>query len=121
MRENSIQKIMDAFLTVLEETSFQRVTVSNIITSAKVNRTTFYKYFRDKYELKEIYLKMIMDDFYENTNYGFIMAKSNEIQDEIHSRNFEQILDFFEHKKSIYRILWKSDMDQDLFQKMILM
>ncbi|HYE12583.1 MAG TPA: TetR/AcrR family transcriptional regulator [Patescibacteria group bacterium] len=45
--------ILNAFLTLVEEKSFEAITVKDIAERATVNRATFYDHFVDKYALLE--------------------------------------------------------------------
>ncbi|WP_273851929.1 TetR/AcrR family transcriptional regulator [Guptibacillus spartinae] len=45
--------IRDAFIEVMSHKGFEGVTVSEITEKADINRGTFYKHFRDKYDLLE--------------------------------------------------------------------
>lgn len=47
-------KIVQAMFTLLEEESFNKITVNNIIEKVDINRSTFYRNFVDKYEVIEI-------------------------------------------------------------------
>mgnify|MGYP004600624541 CR=1 FL=1 len=44
-------RIEDAFWQVLDEKGLERLTVTDIIKVANINRSTSYNYFPDKYEL----------------------------------------------------------------------
>ena len=45
--------IQSAFLTLLSRKPFEKITVQDILDNTPVSRTTFYKHFRDKYEIAE--------------------------------------------------------------------
>lgn len=47
------KQIQDAFLKILEGTSFEAITVGEIAKEAKINRGTFYLHYKDKYDLQE--------------------------------------------------------------------
>jgi AcrR family transcriptional regulator len=47
--------IIEAAFRLFVERPFPEITVQDILDEAGVSRKTFYKYFRDKYELQEIY------------------------------------------------------------------
>lgn len=56
-------RIMDTFLSLLNEKRLDRLTVKDIIETAEVNRNTFYYYFEDIYDLLHQVLKKKLDDF----------------------------------------------------------
>ncbi len=45
--------IRDAFIALIEERSFDAITVGEIASRAMVSRTAFYRYYQDKYDLVE--------------------------------------------------------------------
>ena len=45
--------IQSAFLTLLSQKPFEKITVQDILDNTPVSRATFYKHFRDKYEIAE--------------------------------------------------------------------
>ena len=52
--ENTKQKIIDAFLELLKEKKFSKITISDITRTACINRATFYYHFSDKYDVVEV-------------------------------------------------------------------
>lgn len=53
------QLICDSMILLLEEKSFAKITVQDILHRADVQRATFYRYFRDKYEVAEAINQML--------------------------------------------------------------
>lgn len=51
--ERTDRDIMNAFLSLLGSKAFEKITVSDIIDAAMVNRSTFYQHFQDKYAILE--------------------------------------------------------------------
>lgn len=47
------QVICDAMAKLLDEKPFSKITVADILSEAQIQRATFYRYFRDKYEAAE--------------------------------------------------------------------
>jgi len=48
------KNIENAFISLLTEKDFHKITVQDILDRALVNRSTFYKHYMDKYQLAEI-------------------------------------------------------------------
>ncbi len=48
--QKTYKQLVDTFLKLMGEKSFEELTVSEICDSAQVHRATFYKHFKDKYE-----------------------------------------------------------------------
>jgi len=55
--------IIDGFNRLLSKIDFQKISVDMILEEAKVSRSTFYRYFKDKYEVMNANYKSILDEF----------------------------------------------------------
>lgn len=51
--ERTDRDITNALLSVMERKSFEKITVQDILDEAKINRSTFYQHFKDKYDILE--------------------------------------------------------------------
>ncbi len=58
------QMIKDSFIDLLKEKNIRKITVRELCQVADVNRATFYKYYKDPYDLMD----EIMSEFKENVN-----------------------------------------------------
>lgn len=52
---NTKMILLEAVKTLVEKGKFQTMTVQDILDEAEVSRATFYKYFRDKYDITNNY------------------------------------------------------------------
>ena len=50
----SRKQVRNALVELLKDKPFEKITVQNILEATPVTRTTFYKHFRDKYEIAEL-------------------------------------------------------------------
>jgi len=57
------QNIRNTFIRLLSEKEFEDITVQELIDRAVINRSTFYKHFRDKYDLAESMCSEFMDQY----------------------------------------------------------
>ena len=53
MAQPTKQQIMNVFIELLNERSFEKITVTDIVERSKINRNTFYYYYDDIYDLLE--------------------------------------------------------------------
>ena len=53
--------ILEAFNRLIEEMDFQKISVDMIMREAEVSRSTFYRYFKDKYEVMNANYKNLLD------------------------------------------------------------
>ncbi len=57
------KNIQDAFIRLLQQKSFERITIQNILDEALINRSTFYKHYQDKYELADTMIEELLNSF----------------------------------------------------------
>ncbi|MFR3499427.1 MAG: TetR family transcriptional regulator [Paraclostridium bifermentans] len=55
--------IRNTFVQLLNEKDFNSITVKDILDRALINRSTFYKYYTDKYNLAEVITQVFLDKF----------------------------------------------------------
>ena len=58
--------IIKTFYECLEEEDFSQVTVGKIAEKALINRSSFYRYYTDKYALRDAVVDAIVQDFAEH-------------------------------------------------------
>ncbi len=61
MSERTASAIVNAFNKLITENDFQKITVEMIMQEAQVSRSTFYRHFKDKYEVMNANFKNILD------------------------------------------------------------
>lgn len=67
MNENDLRviktrkNIEEAFIYLLGQKDFHKITIQDILDKALINRTTFYKHYIDKYQLAEILCNGVFD------------------------------------------------------------
>ena len=100
----TIRLIQEAFLRLLERGGFEQVTVSAICAEAQINRSTFYRYYDNQFQLLEIIENELIDELESHgteTNYLDSSFEARQIV-----RNTQ--IDFFrciESKINLYRTL----------------
>lgn len=57
------RNIQQTFIFLLQQKNFERITVQNILDSALINRTTFYKHYEDKYDLADRMIEELLEKF----------------------------------------------------------
>ncbi len=55
--------IIQAFITLARKKSFEKISVQDILDEALVSRYTFYKHFKDKYEIAEFLQEQTLQEF----------------------------------------------------------
>ncbi|MDT8977774.1 TetR/AcrR family transcriptional regulator [Paenibacillus sp. chi10] len=85
--------ITNAFMELLTTKTFSSsITIQDICEKSFVHRSTFYRYYEDKYDLLNKVTTMIATDFFQNVN-------SN--RESLHSF-YEQMLNYVEEHKQLF-------------------
>lgn len=62
--------IINAFNNLIKYNEFEKISVEMIIKEAKISKATFYRYFKDKYDVMNTNYKILLDDYSrKSTNY----------------------------------------------------
>lgn len=59
----SRERVKNAFIVLLNKKAFRDISVKEIITTADVNRSTFYHHFEDKWDLRDQFIQEALRDF----------------------------------------------------------
>ncbi len=115
----TLRNIDSALLENLKEFDFHKITVDMLCRSAIINRSTFYKYYTDKYELLDNYLDRILNAFRKATETtDFILATIHTIADREYKDNFQKTIHYIYDHRETYKILWNASMDRSIYQEM---
>ncbi|AVP36389.1 TetR/AcrR family transcriptional regulator [Staphylococcus felis] len=63
--QKTLSKLTHAFIELLETDLLTKITINQICTRAKVHRTTFYKHFKDKYDLLQYTCNVLTRPFFD--------------------------------------------------------
>lgn len=70
---HTLHQIKEAFMALLIEKGFEATRVSDIVARAQINRTTFYRHYRDKYDLAERLTDLLFAEI--NEQMGVLMRE----------------------------------------------
>ncbi|ANK61905.1 TetR family transcriptional regulator [Loigolactobacillus backii] len=85
----TVRDFENALIKVLETTSFDAVTVEQICAEALLHRSSFYRYFNDKYDLLQQTMSMMLNQLLKDQGHN----------DDI----IEQIVNFVDTHKEVFR------------------
>ena len=109
----------EAFLALLEKKDLPYITVKEICQQAGVNRSTFYKYYQDKYDLMDQYLARTLQEFRRQMDVAFVEASSQNIHSLVYQKNFERALQYLHKNKARYTLLWSGAINRPVFTEMV--
>ncbi|SMC23976.1 transcriptional regulator, TetR family [Clostridium acidisoli DSM 12555] len=88
----TLENIKNGFAICINQKKFTSITIKDITTAAKINRSTFYKYYHDKYDLRELLVKSTLEELSNSIGSGFFNLKYNEIYQSKNELSQEQEL-----------------------------
>ncbi|NLX60988.1 MAG: TetR family transcriptional regulator [Tissierellia bacterium] len=95
--KNTKELLVSSFKEQLLHTPFEKITVKMITDKAGVIRTTFYNYFKDKYEIFEYIL--------EKELFAVLYAL---VENDLESEALKMIFTFFDKNRSFYKEAFKT-------------
>lgn len=109
----TLENIKNGFSICIKEKTFTSITVKDIITAAKINRSTFYKYYEDKYQLRESLISSTLDELSNNINLDAFKLDINSIN------ILNKQLEFMYSQKDWYLTLWNKNIELYVYDDMI--
>lgn len=113
------QSIYNALLKCMSKYPTKNITVNKITEYAQINRTTFYKYYVDKFDVIDCYISDVLDNFIKNVNSDFIKASNSEIYNSVYHDYFKNILEFFIDNREVYITLWNAKIERNIYNEML--
>lgn len=109
--ESAKLKLQQALILLLDNETFERITVSKICQQAAVNRSTFYNYYNTQYELLEDaydYLTSLFVTEFEEYQADFNMTDETRFIDDAYLISY---LTFVKDYQRIYKIYLEHEQD----------
>lgn len=110
--------IVNTFFNCLETEDFSTITIGKLCEAAKINRSTFYRHFEDKYQLRDHIIDELVSYFVNWLEVDFLDM------DIAHNKNYsptlKQSLESIFARKREMEILWQQHaLGRNLFEEMI--
>lgn len=102
----TVRDFQNALLTLLKTNSFDQLTIDQICNEALLHRSSFYRYFKDKYDLLEQTL---------DTQISQIVANSDESEEDI----IKQFVLYIDSHRAMIRHLASSKSHSSLYTEML--
>lgn len=114
----TLERISEAVLANLEQHPFREITLNMICQDAMINKTTFYKYYRDKYDYLNQYLDARMEQFRKQLDAAFLLASPESIDSPVYQEHFARLLRYIYRHRREYLILWRAGIDRKIYDEM---
>ncbi len=107
--------LYNSFLELLKTNSFEKIKIIDICSKSKINRSTFYDHFKDKYEL--------LDSFVVESNKDLKKALQEMPDSEDLNTNYQNhlkvLLNYIEENKEIFSMLSKTNKSPLIFDTLL--
>lgn len=98
----TIKNIRESFISLLQYKHFNDITVQDILDTALINRSTFYKYYKDKYDLAS----QLAAEYMELSEF-YLDSRFDEITDDTLISIIKKIYTHLLEQKMFILALWK--------------
>lgn len=104
------KQIVSAFLKLLKEKGFDKITIQDIADEADINRGTVYLHFEDKYDLMDFCIDSYVDEMFT------ACSGSSEIK--IKRESFMMLFDYLGENRELYKLLLENDKNSVFLKRM---
>lgn len=111
------ENIQTQFLALLKTHEFKDITVRMLTIECRINRSTFYRNYEDKYHLLDEIIDALMDQFALSIYPQFISVENH--NDPNYQTFLEPLLDYFEKNGATLHTLYNGVLPINLFDKML--
>lgn len=108
-QKRMIRHINQTVFELLYHYHFDEITVQKICESAEINRSTFYRYFQDKYDLLYSLPQYMTEQFIGDTNDAELINSSE---------SFKAFIYYIEKHKKVFKHLLVSSRQSDVFRSL---
>ena len=110
--------IRSTFLELLSQKEFPEISVKEIAEKARINRSTFYQHYEDKYLLRDSIIDQMLQEFREHIAVNFLVT--DYMGSEKNIADLQRCLCYFHSEKTTYQLLWSSVMlGRNVFDEMV--
>nr|MCX3324190.1 TetR/AcrR family transcriptional regulator [Bacillus paranthracis] len=96
-------------MDLLREKPFSSITINNICEKAMIHRSTFYRYYDDKYELFSDAANTIARNLFEQTKQGMDLERTL----------FEEIIEYIDVNRTLFFNITSKNNSLELYEKLI--
>ncbi len=115
MRQRAKDKIIKSMILLLEEHPFENITIKMLCAYSGINRTTFYDYFVDKYDLLSTIQMYHLQKYSKLLNSLYDSQNKEEINHYKLYKFFKSILTYIERHYGFFHAIFVSHPNRDLF------
>ncbi|WP_203641174.1 TetR/AcrR family transcriptional regulator [Levilactobacillus andaensis] len=110
------ETIKRGFLACIDKQYFSKLTIAELTNEMKINKSTFYNYYEDKYDLRLKLIESALESFSNSIDVSYLKLTPSQIQ------NYEQklptaLLPLFK-QRATFLTLWSPKLESNVFEQM---
>ncbi|WP_394526085.1 TetR/AcrR family transcriptional regulator [Lacrimispora sp. JR3] len=113
----TLESIKNGFAFCIKQKKFSNLTVTDLTAAARINRSTFYKYYNDKYDLRDFLITSTLEELSAQINMEPFHLEHNRVN--ISLDLLRKQLQFMYDHKEWYLILWDKNTELYVFDDML--
>lgn len=108
--------IHQGFLACIQAKPFAALTIKNLTTTIAINKSTFYHYYQDKYDLREHVIDTALDHFANGVDVSYINLTTGDLVQ--YERELPAALRPIQENRQELLTLWSPNMESHVFDRM---
>jgi len=110
------ENIFNTFINCLKDHPFKDISVKMIVEKARINRSTFYRNYEDKYILLDDIIDYQLRSFTSSADCGFILMHYSKASE--YHKNLYKLVNYIYTNKDVLLVLWDASLPYNLYQNM---
>lgn len=107
--------IQQGFTKCINEKTFSKISIQDLTEAMMINKSTFYKYYEDKYDLREKMIAETIRNFSERLDVSFI--NPNQDLKSYEANLPKALLPIFHHREWL-KVMWSPNIEVNVFEQM---
>ena len=108
--------IRQGFLACIQAKPFTALTVKDLTAAMEINKSTFYHYYQDKYDLREHVIDAALDHFANGVDVSYINLTPSKLAQ--YERELPAALRPIRENRPELLTLWSPNMESNVFERM---
>ena len=110
------ENITNQFIECLRQNSFYDISVKMLIEQSRINRSTFYRNYEDKYDLLNRLLTFLLDEFKDSIDSRFVSMHYANAKE--YHPYLRKMIEYFRKYKRCLPVLWDASLPVNFYHEM---
>lgn len=110
------ETIKRGFLACIDKQYFSKLTIAELTKEMQINKSTFYNYYEDKYDLRLKLIDSALELFSNSIDVSYLKLTPSKIQD-YEQKLPDALLPLFK-QRATFMTLWSAKLESNVFEQM---